>query len=122
MTDMNSSLPSDENLTKIEFTLSVLGYIGDDGTHISHCLEMDIKGYGENREEAFGNLLDLVEMQISFALQRNKPGLIYNPAEKELFQIFAKLKNEKLRAFPQIPKISDYFMYEIPMPKPRNEV
>ena len=46
----------------------------------------------------------------------------FSPAEKELFKIFTRVKNEKLMSFPKIPKISDYSMYEIPMPAPRVDI
>ena len=105
---------------RIELTLSILGYRGEDDIHISHCLEMDLKGYGKNEETAFKELLDLIEMQVSFALQEDKTGLLYHPAEPYFFQIFSRLKDEKLRIFPKPITSTDYSMYEIPMPMPKN--
>ena len=51
------------------FYLRVLGY-KEDNENIAHCLEMDLKGYGKTEKKAFSDLMDLIKMQVSFAMQK----------------------------------------------------
>ena len=53
---------------------------------------MDLSGYGKTFEEARDELIGVVDMQISFAAQRDEIGLIYHPAEEKWFQIFDAVK------------------------------
>jgi hypothetical protein len=104
-----------ENREIFPLSLSVLVY-SEEGLRVAHCLEMDLKGRGESTEHAVKELVELVGMQVSFALQRNEPGLIYHPAEKQLFEIFNNLKENALKSFPRRPKRlrSGYEAQEIP--------
>ena len=108
---------------ELELKLSVLIYFEED-TCIAHCLEMDLKGYGTNKQEAFHELRDLVFSQIDFALFKNEPGLIYHPAEKAYFDIFNNIKKEQLKSFPLPPTVNvpaykhldNYTIGTIPLP------
>ncbi len=61
-------------------TLSILGY-QEDEEWVALALEMDLRGYGPTFEEALGELRDPVAAQISFALFKGQPDMIWKPAE-----------------------------------------
>lgn len=77
----------------------VLGYVRPDGSYAAHCLETDLVGYGDSPETALINLVELLEMQISFARFNNKPSLLYKAAPPHIFEIFNNLQQSKLGGF-----------------------
>ena len=106
----------------IKINLSVLGY-EEDGLHVAHCLEMDLKGRGESNEEALEDLLDLIRMQITFALEKGEPGLIYHPAESKYFRAHQMLRRTVLQSYPENPSYGGkYLLNEIPMAEIDREV
>lgn len=110
--------------------LSILGYTekqeGKDGVeveeHVAHCLEMDLKGRGDTFEEAEQALEGMIQAQLSFAKQMNKPGLIYRPADSWYFVRFAELVADFLRSFPRRPTAGDFQAYHLPLPSVEDEV
>ena len=68
-----------------ETPISVLGY-QEDGEWVALALEMDLRGYGDTFETAMDDLKDHVLMQISFALQKGDPEMIFHPAEATYFR------------------------------------
>lgn len=86
----------------MELTFRVLLYKEDD-LFVAHCLEMDIKGRGRTEKSALNELLELIEMQINFAMQMEKPGLLDHPAEKKYFDLFNRCQREVMKAFPGEP-------------------
>lgn len=72
-----------------------LGY-QEDGVWVALALEMDLRGYGETFEEAFKDLQDQVRMQLSFAREKNDPGLIFKDAEKKYFEIYERCRRDVL--------------------------
>ena len=86
-----------------EIVLSVLGYHEDD-KWVALALEMDLRGYGDTFTQAFDELCELVIMQISFALHKRQPEMIFKPAEKKYFQRFEKVRNQRLMQITQKPK------------------
>ncbi len=78
--------------------LSVLIYRDDDeGCFAAVALEMDIWGYGKTSKKAFQELVELVEMQISFAMFKEQPELIWKAADPVWFQRFADARRDQLR-------------------------
>ncbi len=80
---------------EIQLDLRVLGY-EEDGDWIAHCLEMDIRGYGKDFDEAFADLYDLVRMQVGFAVQRNELCLLDQPAETKYIMAFEDTRRRVL--------------------------
>ena len=81
-------------------SLRVLGYQlkkGDDWA--AHCLETDLVGYGANFQKALNNLMELTEMQVSFALQKKKPTLLDHPAPPEIIETYNSLMRTRLQQF-----------------------
>ena len=72
-------------------TIRVLGFREDE----SWCalgLEVGIRGYGETFEEACEDLKDLVLMQVSFAVFKNRPDMVRYPADPVWFELFSRQK------------------------------
>ena len=84
-------------------TLRVLGY-REDGEWAAHCLETDLVGHGKNFEVALKDLMELTEMQVSFARQNNRPSLLDHPAPPDVWQTYEKLTQELLRNFQRPPQ------------------
>lgn len=79
-----------------ESIFSVLGY-HEDGEWVALALELDLRGYGDTWEDALKELTDCIAIQISFAEFKGQPDMIMHPAESIYFELFAQVKNDKLR-------------------------
>lgn len=77
--------------------INVLGY-QEEGEWVALALELDLRGYGKTFEKALGDLRNYIEMQISFALHKNDPDMIFHPAESVYYQLFAQVRADHLRA------------------------
>lgn len=101
--------------TKVfEHFVNVLGY-QEEGKWVALVLEMDIRGYGPTFDKALKELIELVEMQISFAYQNDKPELVWHPADPEWFQVYNHVQAQKLR---RAPVTRDYEARGLPIPPP----
>lgn len=78
----------------VETMLSILGY-QEDGEWVALALEMDLRGYGKSWEEALSDLRELVFMQISFAVSKGQPEMIWKEAEGLFWERFRKVKRER---------------------------
>lgn len=58
------------------------------GEWIAIALEMDLLGYGKTEDEALTYLRDLVETQVSFALDKKELNLIPFPAPPKYFNLY----------------------------------
>ena len=91
------NIKSKKSTTKIKtkdiymMNFRVLGYQEDDKQWAAHCLETDLVGYGRTFKKALANLGELTEMQISFALFKNQPALLDNPAPPGIIEIYNTL-------------------------------
>ncbi|MGD2113880.1 MAG: hypothetical protein PVG07_02435 [Acidobacteriota bacterium] len=74
-----------------EASLSVLGY-REEGEWVALALEMDLRGYGATWEEALDDLRDLVDMQITFALSKGAPEMIWKDAGEEYWRKFERAR------------------------------
>lgn len=74
---------------------NVLGY-REEGEWVALALELDLRGYGPTFEDALAEVEDLVIDQVSFAIMKNEPGLIYSPAEPPYFERFTQALFEAL--------------------------
>ncbi len=74
--------------------VSILGY-QEEGEWVALALEMDLRGFGKTFEDAFDQLMSSVEAQLSFALYKHEPGLIWHPAEKKYFELFDRVRKRR---------------------------
>ena len=56
---------------------------------------MDIIGHGKTPEDAMEDLGELIQMQISFALFKEDPSLIFHPASADAFKRFNEQRAER---------------------------
>lgn len=97
-------------------TLRVLGYKEGKGW-AAHCLETNLVGRGRSFEVAVKDLLELTEMQVSFAVQKNQTNLLDHPAPPEIFETYARLARQQLTNFQQpAPKPKDRALGALPFP------
>src|SRR5690242_9538251 len=76
-------------------SLRVLGY-RDGREWAAHCLETDLVGRGRTFEQALAHLMELTEMQVSFAVQRNETALLDHPAPMHVIETYSRLAREVL--------------------------
>jgi hypothetical protein len=57
---------------------------------IAHCLEFDLAAQGTDAREAFGNLLDAIDLQARYSLEIGDLGNLFNPAPAEYWRLFAQ--------------------------------
>ena len=106
-----------EKESEVQIFLSVLGY-RENNQWVALALEMDIRGYGRTFAQAKNDLLDLVNMQITFARYKNQPSLVWRPADPVWFGRFADARNQRLRELIQKPSDSEYRVSGLPIPPP----
>lgn len=75
-------------------TLRVLGYKMGDGRWAAHCLETDLVGYGKTSTASIHNLMELTEMQFSFALFKQDPRLLDKPAPPHIIENYYNLQRK----------------------------
>jgi len=101
-----------------EIALDILGYREGD-EWVALALDMDLRGYGATFGEAIGELYDLMRAQISFALFKGQPGMIWSPAEPIYFKLYEAAKNQRLHEFTRPPREDDEFVVRgLPLPPP----
>jgi len=73
------------------FTIEALGFY-EENQYKAVAVNMDIWGYGRTQKEAFDNMVDLAEAQISFAVQSDNMSLIEFPAEDKYLAMYKKAR------------------------------
>lgn len=76
----------------LRISLKVVFYREDD-RWFAHCLEMDLLGDGDTREEALGLLTEAITEQLKVSVENNAPENLFFPAESKYFQMFAAGKD-----------------------------
>jgi len=111
-------MDSDMKHQEATLYLRVLGYGKPDNTWAAHCLETDLVGYGRTFQAALANLIELTEMQISFAIYKNQPALLDRPAPAQILETYNSLLRASLERFTQ-PSLRDrkHYITSIPWPE-----
>ena len=106
-----------------QLQLRVLGYKTDDGLWAAHCLETDLVGYGKYFGKALDNLVELTEMQVSFAIQTQQPSLLYHPAPMHIIESYNTAFQLSLRNYAMKRKSrKDQKVASLPLPPAATEV
>lgn len=101
-----------------EILINVLGYRSE-GEWVALALDMDLRGYGETFEAATDDLAELIEMQVSFALQQGRPDMIWKQAEAEWVALWAQVRRDRFMdvvASKAVSEGDDYRVAAIPPP------
>ena len=61
----------------------------EDGEWVAHCLEFDLVGVGENKEEAIKLLSEAIFVQLQATVKSKNLKNLFRPADSEYFQKFA---------------------------------
>ena len=107
------------NTEFIKFTARVLLY-EDDDQWAAHCLETDLVGYGKTPQASLDNLIELTEMQVSFALFKQDYGLLDRPAPYHILEMYYNLQREDMRNLVSKRKRRDksHLTARIPLSRP----
>jgi len=62
----------------------------------AHALELDIVGCGETPDEALDELIELIECQVSFAIQTGDPSLINQEAPPEIVALWETARSKAI--------------------------
>ena len=101
---------------KNTLSFRALGYRGEEGGWVVHCLETDLVGEGRTRVEAFDKLVELTNMQISFAVHMKNMRLIYHPAPTYIIEKFTEAYVSELTSR-KTPKDAVAKFFPVPKPK-----
>jgi len=105
-----------ETQNTCDITLNVLGY-KEDSEWVALALEMDLRGYGSTFQEALKDLVNLVEMQVSFSEYKGQPDMAYHPAEATYWTLFSQLREDRLRHLAKAREATtEYEICGIPVP------
>lgn len=61
----------------------------EDDQWVAHCLEFDLIGSGNSRQEALDGLNAAIVTQLEFSAANNNPLNLFAPADGEYFEMFA---------------------------------
>ena len=101
-----------------DITINVLGFC-EDSLWCALGLEVDIRGYGETFEKACEDLRDLVLMQITFAIQKDQPDMIWRPADPVYFERFSEQRRRQFHYFAKPIEDDQYHAGGLPLPSPQ---
>lgn len=65
----------------------------DEGRWIAHCLEFDLCGDGDTREDALESLTGAIRVQVDELLEHGNPKNLFTPADGRFFEMFAAGKD-----------------------------
>ena len=60
-----------------------------EGRWVAHCLEFDLCGDGDSREDALNCVWDAIGYQVQESLEHDNPANLFTPADGKYFQMFA---------------------------------
>ncbi len=101
-----------------DITFKVLGFYNEQEKEWNAvALEMDIWGHGRTLQEACDELKELVLMQISFALHKEKPEMIWRDADPVYLRHFTDAVAGQLDTA-ETPR-SNYDIRNLPYPSPQ---
>lgn len=101
-----------------DITFKVLGFYNNKEWN-AVALEMDVWGRGETLQEAYNDLEELVLMQISFALYKGKPEMIWRSADPVYFRHFTEAVARQFNIIETPLHGSKYDVGGLPYPSPQ---
>ena len=60
----------------------------EEGLCVAHCLELDIVATGDTTEKAWGEMVDLIGIQVGYAFSNDNLENLYRPAPPEVWEEF----------------------------------
>jgi len=74
----------------------------DEGSWVSHALDMDVVGCGDSEQEAFDQMRDAVESQITFCRQKKIDPIQHAP--RKYFEMWTQVQEAVLQRAAKIAK------------------
>lgn len=71
----------------LDFQLDVL-LDREEGGWLAHCLQLDLAEWGETRETAHANLLDVIRVHVESAVENDNLEHLFHPAPPEVWKAF----------------------------------
>jgi hypothetical protein len=102
-------------------TLRVLGHRDEDGWS-AHCLETDLVGRGKRFQDALSDLVELTEMQVSFAVQTKQLSLLDHPAPPEIWQVYERVAQEHLKNLHRPSRGANMALGSLPLPEAKGRM
>jgi len=87
---------------KLSIPLSVVTY-REGEWWIAHCLQLDIAAEGQSASEALDSVMDLIDFQVSTALEVGDIESIFRPAPAEIWKMFWLGQPRPVRRRPSTP-------------------
>lgn len=79
-------------MTEFRIPIQIVFY-KEEGFWFAHCLNIDVIGDGQTKEEALDSLSESMPMQIQAAIEFNNPAIQIEPAPPEFWEMFRKGKD-----------------------------
>ncbi len=80
----------------MSIALKVLGVQEDNGWY-AIAIDMNLRGFGKNSEEALDDLLETIEFQINYAIHHGTLDQIFIPADKYYLDLYEKIVIEEIK-------------------------
>jgi len=74
---------------QVQMPLRVVFYYHED-QWVAHCLEFDLVGCGETRDEALELLTDAIAIQFEVSAETGNSANLFQPADGRYFEMFAR--------------------------------
>lgn len=74
--------------SRLRLSLRIVFYRESD-SWIAHCLENDLAGDGETKQEAMESLVEAILLQFQASQEWNNPANFFRPADGRIFEMFA---------------------------------
>jgi hypothetical protein len=88
-------LPTSEETKIFEANLIVFR---EDSTWTALALEMDVRGYGPTLQAAIKDVMEMLQAQITFAVQMGHPETIWHPAEEKYWRMWERARRNQFVA------------------------
>ncbi len=85
----------------------------EEGAWIAHCLEFDLVGDGDSKEEALRSLSEAITVQVVASIKYNNPANLFKPAEGRYFRMFAAGTDTATGELALLPKIDSVTIEDV---------
>lgn len=78
-------------MQRVPFHFDILVEQQSEG-YVAHCLQMDIVAVADDKQQAYDDILDLIEAQLTTAIENDNLASIFHPAPAEVWGKLYALK------------------------------
>lgn len=70
----------------------------EDSAWTALALEMDVRGYGSTPKAAIADVVEMLEAQVSFAVQNGHPESVWHRADDQYWRMFDEVRRNRFEA------------------------